>query len=225
MKIYSKKPRYVKKAIAKNPKDAEQDKNISRLSKRIKKIDSITREVGLVETFVNQVVTLQGSPNIYLLNGLMKGVGLDQRTGDTAYMRYLEMRCQIRCNNANFLENQALRVIIVREKTTQTQTISLTSYMDNSAPNTWFIPNKKDVDPKRYKTYYDKTFDASGQSPFTRNFSIYKKLGFTANYSRNNLGTVADIDTNGLFLVLISDNADSTQAAIFSCHCYIHYNR
>lgn len=220
-----KKTKYAKKPMAKNAKDLDQDKRISRINKRLTKFASTTTEQGLLETRIITVTPIYSLPLIYPLNIMPKGSGNSERNGDTAYMRYLEMRFQIRCNNSSFFENQAIRVMIVREKTCLGSTLSLTSFLDTNTPYTFDLPNKQDVDPKRYKIYYDRTFDASGQTQFTRNVSIRRKLGFKTNYSRGNAGDITDIDTNGLFLILISDNNDSLQVPIFSCDLYVHFNK
>lgn len=220
-----KKTKNAKKPMAKNAKDLDQDKRIARINKRLTKFADTTREVGLVETRILTVTPLYSIPLLYLLNGMAKGPGLSERTGDTAYMKYIEMKFQLRCNNSAFFENQAIRVMLVREKTALSATISLTSFMDTNTPYTFDLPNKKDVDPNRYKIYYDKTFDMSGQSPFTKNMIIRRKLGFKTNYSRGDTGLVTDIDTNSLFLILISDNNDTLQTPIFSADIYVHYNK
>lgn len=152
-----------------------------------------------------QTVT-QTTPFTLLLNGLQNGAARNQRIGQRATFGTLELNMRLLCGTSGFSNTQAVRVILVREKPCLGVTLSLESLLDAAAPYTHYVYNHKDRDfSSRFFVSYDETFSLDGQSPFTRSLQIRKQLNFTSNYARGDTGLVTDIDTNALYLVVITD--------------------
>ena len=65
-----------------------------------------------------------------------------------------------------------------------------------------------------YKVLYDKTFtlNASGESGSTRFMRIYKKMFLNQYFNSQSTGTIADIQSNAIFLVAIGSNASGATA-------------
>ncbi len=152
-----------------------------------------------------QTVT-QSTPFTLLLNGLQNGAARNQRIGQRATFGTLDMNIRLMTGTNSFSNAQSTRVMIVREKPCLGTALSLESLLDAAAPYTHYVYNYKDRDfTTRFFVIYDEVFSLDGVSPFAQTLRIKKSLNFTSNYARGDTGTVTDIDTNSLYLVVITD--------------------
>lgn len=226
MKIYAKKKSFIprKKTVRpKNAKDAEQDKQIENVKDAVIKIKKdLATDYGVKNSYYAspQPVTFL-APFVQLLNGLVKGDDRSSRHGDKAVMKYMECNIFLGCGSIALSTAVNVRVMIVREKPANQTTINLTNLLDDINPKSWYLQNKKGVDPKRFTIYYDKNFDMSGTSPFTRVIRIRRRLGFVTNYSKGNVGTITDIDTNSFYLIATTDwNGANSPVIAHDCNLF-----
>lgn len=170
----------------------------------------------------------QSSPLVTLLNGFATGDTELTRTGDKAKMKYLHLNVKINRVLTTAETIRECRLLIVREKTTLGSDITPAQLFNSSTPPVYDTYNVSTRDSERFHVYYDKIFSLGpyvnsvattavynngGISP-TRTFKISKKLNFVTDYSRGEAGTVADIDTNGLFLIVMTSQTNANDIVV-----------
>lgn len=173
--------------------------------------------------FGTQVMTsnlTSTTPHIRLLNGLVRGNDeVNHRIGDKCKFHRLTMNLIVVNNAAVAYAEQFVRVLIIREKTALGSAIGLSQYFNASFPEIHDIRNIDTRNDKRFVTYYDKIFRLGNRTSSTASTThihstappqfairINKKMSFETNYARSNAGTIDDIDTNSLYLVMITSN-------------------
>lgn len=166
-----------------------------------------------------------------MLNPLSQGTSESNRIGDKARMRHLTLKVYVGSASALTVPT-TVQVLVVREKTTLGSALSPTQYFDSSTPSpTNWQRNVLTRDPDRYVTLYDSGFKVLGLSEFSsaalnKDFSSPSlmqmmcdiPLDFVTDYSRGNAGTVNDIDTNGLNMVVFTSN--TTANGVFVNYSY-----
>lgn len=210
-KYYGKKRTNTKRAYT----NKKQTKAIASLQNQI---DKFKPELKYVATGPINVTISNSAPSVSLLNGLTKGTDqTNNRIGDQVRMSFVNLRINLRMDPLTIIPSTtpaaySCRILIVKEKTTLGSTISLTQFFNTATPYTYSQRNVSTRDPKRFKTYYDKVFMVGnyGGNKEEINIKINKRLGFKTDYSRNNTGTVSDIDTNGLFLIVLTNYTGAT---------------
>jgi len=166
------------------------------------------------------------NPFIGCINALAEGnAGVNDRNGSKCKWNTMSMNLNFFRTTLTAADTASYRVLIVREKTSLGSNVALAQLFNSATPNVIDVFNVNNRDKRRFHVYYDKTFllgpNVTVQSGIVNptNFNngpppqkiirIRKKLRFLTDYSRGNAGTVADIDTNGLFLVIITNNSVS----------------
>jgi len=163
------------------------------------------------------------SPMVTFLNPLIKGTGhLGERIGDMAKFSYLTLNVNIHRTTLSAVEPRLYRVLVIKETSSLGSMLSLSGYFNSATPYVIDVKNVSNRDKRRYQTYYDRTFLVGPNANVTGGIAnpvhlnstgspdisirIRKKLSFTTSYARGNSGGISDVDTNGLFLVVITDN-------------------
>jgi len=169
------------------------------------------------------------APYIFLLNGVAQGTSENTRVGRLTKNRWLDLNLVMYANSNLTTNGQvaAMRFYIVVETTALGSAISASQFFLDS---TTFTPtsqrDRTNRNPSRFVVLYDSkahllggSSQASGQvapvipgagQPMQRNFDIHLPLDFQTDYSRGNAGTVADIDSNSLYLVGVTDCASTS---------------
>jgi len=171
------------------------------------------------DTSVGGTLT-NSAPFSAIMNALAEGLGENNvRVGDKCHFNRLQLRVVVFPGAAT--TTNTLRCLVVRETTTLGSAVAPTQYFLDSTPGALSCRNYTTRNNKRFITYLDKTWllgpPASPlASPFQNfsvpdmiHFDVDMPLDFTTDYSRGNAGTVADIDTNGLSILFITDNTVS----------------
>lgn len=153
------------------------------------------------------------------------------RQGDKAKFGYLNMNIEFFRTNTVARGPTFVRVLLIREKTSLGSDLALAQYFNATTPQIGDIRNIDTRDHNRFVTYYDKTFQLGGWITSTVSTALYnqgasskkhinikKKLNFTTDYSRGTGGTISDIDTNGLFLVCITDNTSNLEIDVYTAY-------
>ncbi len=169
------------------------------------------------------------NPSLTLLNGVAQGTGENARVGRLCKMNWLDINVTIYAAQG-FLGASSVRSFIVAETTALGSALAPSQFFVDT---TNFTPNSQRDRTNRNASRYVVLWDsgpkvigglsvASGQTapvnpgagqPCVQNFSIHLPLNFFTDYSRGSAGTVADIDTNSLYLMIVSDTGTANNLA------------
>jgi len=173
-----------------------------------------------------------GTPAIYNLNPLVQGTSNTTRVGSKARMVNIDLFVQIGYNNAVNTHNQNFRILLVRDVACE-GVLTTNGELFTSAGGTDSLQNVTTVNPDRFLVLYDHIFKRDDYGVLVDPVSgaavwngvvlpahrVRIGLNFVTDYSRGNAGTVADIDTNGLTLVVLTDNSVAN-----ACFCNVSKN-
>lgn len=209
--------RGAKKPIAAKAIDQTQNKEIAKIKKTIKAIEP---EIKVAHTTIAATLFDNSLPRIFTLNGLTKGTNVNQRLGNKVRAKKLELSFQVYANAPTLLFDTLVRVMVVREKTSLGSLVSLSGLLGSATPLTYFVQNYQTRDTSRYHILKDTVFGigpvshatAAGttptpQYPSIRDYKVSVPLNLVVDHARGNVGDVTDIDTNGLFIIFITDVA------------------
>lgn len=216
--------RAVQKSGGKATTDAKQDKDIKHLKKVVKRImpevKHITSNVNSGSSSLVAVSQDWASGFPICLNQLAQGVGNTQRIGDRVRHINLDMLYQI--NAVAEIGACLVRVCIIREYTTLGSNVSWSGVFQGSSNLSVInVRNQDTRNPDRYKVLYDRIHYIGSRSSSTGADFVYTegsqsipariklKLNFETDYSRGTSGSVGDIDTNGLFMGVFTNNVTS----------------
>lgn len=212
--------KYVKKAVATKKIDQEQDKEIKSLKRKVNEIEKSTEE-HVRHVQVAQTTFDRAQPFVYCLNGLAQGTGVATRSGNLVKAKRIDVRIQLFANAPTLTFDTLVRVMLVREKTTLGSMLSITQFLGVGNPFTYACRNYQNRDQDRYKVIKDvvvglgpvstaingtgiSTFAHQGY-PSIRDLHFDCPLNVNVNHSRSNLGTQADIENYGYFLLFFTD--------------------
>jgi len=167
--------------------------------------------------------TMNTTTTMTLLNGLQAGTGATQRVGQTISIRSLEIRgyCAVDVAAAN---GQVVRYIVVLDRQTNgAAPVAATDILStNNVVGLRALTNRK-----RFKILLDKTYQLG---PFTGDESqaIYHhylkfRRPIKEEFNAGNAGTVADIATNSMYLVVLGTEAPGNTDALYAMDVRIRY--
>jgi hypothetical protein len=178
------------------------------------------------------------TPTVACLNAVAQGTTENTRVGRLCKMKWIDLVVQI--VSGNFLGRVAGRWYLVVETTALGSNLSPGQFLLDAAN---FDPlsqrDRTNRNASRYVVLYDSGMfalggltTASGQTapvvtgaglPSERDWTLRIPLNFSTDYSRGNAGTIADIETNALSLLFLSDdstaghqNVDATWTIAFN---------
>jgi len=170
------------------------------------------------------------SPGLFLLNGVAQGTTENTRIGRLARLKWLDMDLIVESELASSGIDE-LRVYIIAETTALGSALAPAQFFVDAAS---FGPtsqrDRTNRNASRYVVLFDsKTFSVgslpfssglsnvawTGNAPLTKHFNIHLPLNFSTDYSRGNAGTIGDIDTNSLYLMVCSDDASASHSIAF----------
>lgn len=143
-----------------------------------------------------------------LLNGIAPGTGASQRIGMKIAIRSLEMRNNIYTNAAGMVA-QSCRLLLLQDR--QCNGAAPAALTDFISPGT-YLGMRNLANRKRFRIIWDKTYNmglAGLTDPQTVTRHIYLKFRKPLNveYNAGVAGTVADISSNSLYLILVGNQA------------------
>jgi len=163
------------------------------------------------------------TPAVVLLNGVGTGTNENTRIGRLCRHHWLDLDLDIE-NTGTVLGVDFFRLYIVVETTALGSALQPTQFF---VDNTNFLPtsqrDRTNRNASRYMVLYDSKavglgagpgasgFTApswSGVHPIGRSFNLHLPLNFDTDYSRGVSGTISDIETNSLYLMVVSDNGN-----------------
>lgn len=170
------------------------------------------------------------APGLFLLNGVGQGTSENTRVGRLTRNKWLDLDLFVESTfAANAIDE--LRVYIVAESTCLGSALSPAQFF---VDNTNFGPTSQRDRTNRNASRYVVLFDSkiftlgsfpfssglsnvawTGSSPQSKHFSIHLPLNFSTDYSRGNSGTVSDIDTNSLYLLVVTDDTAGGHSQVY----------
>lgn len=177
-------------------------------------------------TAINLAPTLT-SPGLLCLNAVGQGTSENTRIGRLARHKWLDIDFTVEIAAAESGPTN-LRVYIVVETTALGSAFAPAQFF---VDNTNFSPNSQRDRTNRNASRYVVLFDSrtfclgglpytsgltapatTGVLPSARPFNLHLPLNFSTDYSRGNSGTITDIDTNSLYLVVLSDDGNANHS-------------
>lgn len=166
------------------------------------------------------------NPFIFLINGRVRGDTVQDRTGDFAI--WTKIRARLRVILGTAIVNETwIKWRLIQEYRPDGGLLSTSGYFNNvygvTNPGTFgrhLLPNINNRDQVvKYKTLKQGTLIVTGlndQSVEERYIDIdwYSK-GIKTNYCRGNNGTSFDIDRNSLYLIVWTNQTDSTVNGVY----------
>lgn len=164
----------------------------------------INTEFKAKDTYVSPSVTTSGS--LTLLNGLAKGDTLSTRTGRSVLFKSLQISIQAVINGS--ATTSRCRAIVFIDKQVNATTPTIAELLDTSTASALMAMRNLNW-RKRFVILKDKSFvlDSDQHPEIIINKFLYKKMGMHTIYDDSDAGTVADISSNALYIMLVSDEA------------------
>ncbi len=173
------------------------------------------RDLNLLRRFVNTEVHYSDlaiaaagtstTPTFTLLNGSQTGDGVSNRTGISIKLERCDLRF-ILTNNATAVTTFT-RVMVIRDKQPNGAIFAIGDLLVATTP----VSPYSDFNQARFVVMYDEVFALSTAGPANASRVVAPSgCNFHVVYNSGNAGTVADINTNSLYLISFSDQATNT---------------
>lgn len=229
--LMQKKDRFKKKKLPFAPKkiDADQNKAIANLQKKVKELDQDT-EVKWKDTQIDGNVATPVTTCI-LLNGIAQGTTALLRVGDKVQATSIQFRYNFLTDFDNLNAN-IVRMIIFWDRQPNGATPLFSDVLDvttitSAASNTVYAPYNLKNAP-RFKILYDKMDVLNVQQSFTEAAGTVTSaiavashprhgkipLKRIVNYGLGVAGTIADISANALYCLFLSDIGAASQPPV-----------
>lgn len=192
--------------------------------KIIRKKRTIKQRVGHLEKIVKQEkpelkyldtvstgIAVDSSGTLILLNGCAQGDDINTREGREIRIKSLRIKWKPAINAS--ATGTIVRCILFIDKQVNASAPSVTTILKNSG-----ALNLAQMDlayRKRFKILYDKYITMSNNSMEETVEDYFRKMNLVVEYNSSSAGTVADIVTNALYMLLISDQATNTPTVVY----------
>jgi len=179
-------------------------------------------------TGINLSTTIT-APGLLCLNAVAQGTSENSRIGRLARMKWLDIDFEIYQGSTNVPDFVTYRVYIVVETTALGSALAPAQFfVDNTNFTALSQRDRTNRNASRYVVLWDSkpkhlgTIPSSAagtnawspvvgcMQPGVSSYSLHLPLEFTSDYSRGNAGTISDIDTNSLYLLVVSDTSGVT---------------
>lgn len=171
-----------------------------------------------------KIIDTKGTPSpgtgglFYLLNGSTKGDDVNQRNGQRIRLRSMFINITTNINSLSTTD-VLIRYIIFIDKQPNAAAPVLADVLEDT---TYVIQSPMEIDnSKRFIVLANQKCAMSINGVRKMHKSIYKKLNYIVQYNSSNAGTIADITTNSLYLLILSD--DNTNSPSFDFYCRLRY--
>lgn len=183
----------------------------------------VGKELSFVDTNIN-FTGVSTTSNLSLLNGVVPGTGASQRIGRKIQMKSYELKLYANVDTATTITS--VRFMLVLDRQANAAAPVFADVYDQATTTTLRnISNKA-----RFKVLYD-----SGLVSLTGNtaapndnslvtFTHYRKCNIPVQYNAGTAGTIADIQTNSLYLMAIGSTVSGTADANLSGWIRVRYS-
>lgn len=162
-------------------------------------------ELKAIDTSVNEAVSTTGG--VMLLNGIVPGVGLNQRVGRQVKMASLSAILRFSVGATTGVD-QFHRYLIVRDKQANGGALTVNDVLDSTSVSAMLNLSNQ----HRFVILHDElvhlnaSAEPGSEVPFQRQFRVDSLV----QYNSGTAGTVADIATNSLYFIFIGSVAVGT---------------
>nr|DAW01721.1 MAG TPA: STNV protein [Cressdnaviricota sp.] len=169
---------------------------------------------------VSADVACDSTGTLALLNGIARGDDINERTGRQVVMRSLQLKLQTSVT-AGTGTDQVQRYMIVLDSQTNAAALTLAQVLGGSSTIAFPLLENR----MRFKILYDRfvAFNATAEPGSKKTFVINKKLNVPVTFNAGDAGTVADIVSNSLYLIVLSTNAAGATAGSATYASRIRY--
>lgn len=171
---------------------------------------------GFVNTEIKKVdITYSVSPSastgsICLINGIPQGDATDERNGNSVRSKYINIKGKVNLHAS--AANTSVRVMLVLDKEARLASMTTTQLL-LPVTNLGF---RNTNNLTRFVVLKDFNMNVSSLERKEKYFSFYKKLSFRPRFEKDDAGgTIASIQNNALYIVLISDEATNAPTVAF----------
>lgn len=173
---------------------------------RVTRLPRFAPEMKVVDVSANLAATNAGA--ILLLNGVQPGTALNQRVGRQIQMRSLKYHLTAAVTAATGVD-QIHRVLIVLDAQPNGVALTYTDVLDGGQTSQVNISNQK-----RFKILSDERIylNASGEPDSARLLDGSIGMHTIVQYNAGVAGTVADISTNSLYMIVLGSEAAGVTA-------------
>ncbi len=190
----------------------------SNLSNRVSKLEKVAKQVEKKFKDQTSAGTVTATAGFILLNGLLRGDTHEQRDGQRVHLESLNFNMTYKMDTASL--ETVLKIFIVQDKQPNQVTMDIAELLNTAT----VIPTValRNVDNiKRFIVHHHMTFTMDSTGKKSGHYHKYIKLNIDSVYDTGNAGTIADLTTNALFLVLVSD--DSIEPPIITQQTRLRY--
>lgn len=159
--------------------------------------------------FLNASTTPDTNGTVICLNTLSQGDGEANRTGDSILSKMIHVNMKISINAA--ASNSTVRVILFWYRQPAGATATVTLPLQAASNQSCYNHDTA----KLYSVIYDKQYNLSISGQQERSLMITRKFYQVHTTYNGNAGTSADIETNALWMLLISDEATDTPTCLW----------
>ncbi len=166
----------------------------------------VTKLKGLLNTEFKALdiassATITTTPSILMLSGLAKGDDFDNRDGRQVRWKSVEVSMQVVMHTTPI--NTLLRVMVVIDKQPNATLLTIAELLVQTT-----IDSLKNLDNrKRLVILRDDVIELSDGKGTSLLWKYYKKIDMITVYDDGDAGTIADIETNALYLIMFSSEA------------------
>ncbi len=182
-------------------------------------VDKLTGDVsklmGLINTEFKQkdltaTQTINNVAKITLLNGLAKGDDFDDKDGRVVRIKSIQVSLIYEMSTvASFTQ---MRIMVVLDKQPNETTMVINDLLDSSA-----LQSFRNLDGrKRFVILRNEVVSMSITGTQGGVFEFYKKFNLKTIYDDSDVGDIADITTNAIYLVLLSNEPTNLPTVIRS---------
>lgn len=148
-------------------------------------------------------ITLNTTYSTILLNGLVQGTDAGNRIGRSIKVKSLELSFLVSRNIADTAQH-SVRIMLVLDKEPKATIISASDVLTDTS---YYINSPRNLNNKnQYVILKDWKLPLpanGGTEVFIRDY--YRKFDLHTTYNNGNLGGITDIESNALYLIMVSD--------------------
>lgn len=186
-----------------------------------KAVMKISHEMKNTDTVLSEPVSSLFYSDV--LNAMQQGSNANERTGRDAVIEYVQLQATVYLTSVAVSAQDLLRVMLVWDREARGAAFADTDLFSAPGAGTTMYSQLNFDNAHRFKILMDRTYNVestaiglTGATSYVQNNGLRSvnsrkvKIGLKAHYFNTNNGTIADIDSGALFLVLVSAQGNIT---------------
>lgn len=174
------------------------------------------KDVNMLKNLINvefkasgdsQNVASSAIAQFFLMNGLTRGDQINQRGGRQVRFKSIQLKGTISRSSASTGVGDRLRIVVFIDKQANASAPSFSDLFENVLGATPNVSTFRNLDNrKRFVILNDRVYNLDADDP-SREYNYYRKLDMKTIYDDGNAGTIADITTNSLYVMVVSNTS------------------